>query len=50
MRDVSINPDFYVLRERDEDEIFPWDFIDLGLDKGAMYRRYLKIMSKVKRS
>ncbi|MBN1573784.1 MAG: radical SAM protein [Deltaproteobacteria bacterium] len=48
MRESSINPDFYVLRERDEDEIFPWDFLDYGIDKKALYGRYLKIRSKVK--
>ena len=27
LRDYPVNPNFYVLRERPEDEIFPWDFI-----------------------
>jgi len=48
MRESSVNPDFYVLRERDEDEIFPWDFIDLGIDKKALYGRYLKVRSGIR--
>jgi radical SAM superfamily enzyme YgiQ (UPF0313 family) len=45
-RDTPINPDFYVQRERDEDERFPWDFIDLGLDKQKLHARYKKIMQE----
>ena len=40
-----INPDFYVLRERDPDEILPWDFIDHRVSKSyllAEYRRALE--------
>ncbi|MBO4288502.1 MAG: TIGR03960 family B12-binding radical SAM protein, partial [Lachnospiraceae bacterium] len=32
-REEGIDPDFYTLRERPEDEIFPWDFIDIGVTK-----------------
>ncbi|MCK7508362.1 MAG: radical SAM protein [Desulfobacterales bacterium] len=40
-----INPDFYVLRERDLDEILPWDFIDHRVTKAYLlndYRRALE--------
>lgn len=47
MRESAVNPDFYVLRERDTDEIFPWDFIDYGIDRKGLYGRYLKIRSEV---
>jgi len=30
---VGIDPDFYALRNRDFDEILPWDFIDTGVTK-----------------
>ena len=30
-RTSPINPDFFTLRERRADELFPWDFIDHGL-------------------
>ena len=31
---------FYNYRERGEDEIFPWDFIDIGVSKEFMWREY----------
>jgi radical SAM family uncharacterized protein len=37
---VHLNSDFYVLRERDSDEIFPWDFIDHGIKKSFLRREY----------
>lgn len=49
MRESSANPDFYVLRERDEDEVFPWDFIDYGIDKTKLYGRYIKIKADIKK-
>ena len=35
-----INPDFYVLRERSLDELFPWDFIDHGINKSFLKQEY----------
>jgi radical SAM superfamily enzyme YgiQ (UPF0313 family) len=46
-RGSPVNPDFYVLRRRDADELFPWDFIDLGLDKKKLLARYEKIMGDI---
>lgn len=31
--ECGIDPDFYACRERDFDEILPWDFLDYGLSK-----------------
>lgn len=31
---------FYTCREREESEIFPWDFIDIGVTKRFLYREY----------
>ena len=31
---------FYNYRERGKDEIFPWDFIDIGVSKNFLYREY----------
>jgi len=31
-----VNPDFYILRERSLDEVFPWDFIDHGINKSFL--------------
>ncbi len=36
----GIDTDFYIMRERDEDEIFPWDFIDVGVTKEFMLREW----------
>ncbi len=33
---------FYNYRERDKDEIFPWDFIDIGVSKRYMWREYMR--------
>lgn len=33
---------FYTTRERELDELFPWDFIDAGVTKEFMKREYLK--------
>ena len=45
--DVSIDGDFYAIRDRDKDEIFPWDFIDIGVSKKYLYREYQKALSAV---
>lgn len=34
--------DFYVHRERPEDEIFPWDFIDIGVTRKHLRREWEK--------
>ena len=36
----GINPDFYTVRERTLDEIFPWDFIDAGVTKEFLIREW----------
>jgi radical SAM family uncharacterized protein len=41
-RQVNINPDFYVYRERSRDELFPWDFIDQGTTKAWLWEQYEK--------
>jgi len=35
-----IDMDFYIKRERREDEMFPWDFIDIGVTKDFLLREY----------
>ena len=35
-----INPDFFTLRARRADELFPWDFIDHGLKKDYLWEEY----------
>ncbi len=38
--ETGIDPGFYTLRERTEDEVFPWDFIDAGVTKTFLRREY----------
>ena len=38
----GLDPDFYTLRERSDDEIFPWDFIDVGVSKKWMLKEWHK--------
>ncbi|OGP61781.1 MAG: hypothetical protein A2169_14765 [Deltaproteobacteria bacterium RBG_13_47_9] len=46
LRKTSINPDFYVYRKRDLDEIFPWDFIDHGISKERLKEEYRNAMKE----
>jgi radical SAM superfamily enzyme YgiQ (UPF0313 family) len=46
LRETSINPDFYVYRKRDLDEIFPWDFIDHGIPKERLKEEHLTAMKE----
>lgn len=38
--ECNIDPDFYTMRERPEDEVFPWDFIDVGVTREFMLREW----------
>ena len=38
--DTGVDIDFYTTRERSEDEIFPWDFIDAGVSKNFLLREW----------
>lgn len=44
--EVGIDGDFYALRERDIEEVFPWDFIDIGVSKNYLIREYEKAKSE----
>lgn len=39
-RQVDLVPAFYLHRERDEDELFPWDIIDQGVQRGYLHKEY----------
>ncbi len=39
-RECGIDPDFYTVRKRHEDELFPWDFIDIGVTKAFLLREW----------
>ena len=38
--ECGVDMDFYTLRERDIDEIFPWDFVDVGVTKQFLKREW----------
>ena len=38
LKDCNVDGDFYAYRERNYDEVLPWDFIDIGVN-----RKYLEI-------
>ena len=40
MDENGVSRYFYNYRERGKDEIFPWDFIDIGVSKNFLYREY----------
>ncbi len=46
LRETSINPDFYVYRQRGLNEVFPWDFIDHGIPKERLREEYLTAMKE----
>jgi radical SAM superfamily enzyme YgiQ (UPF0313 family) len=43
-RESPINPDFFTLRDRRPDELFPWDFIDHGLKKDYLWEEYQRAL------
>ena len=36
----NLDPEFYVHRERNADEVFPWDHIDIGVTKQTLWKEY----------
>jgi len=43
-KELNVDPNFYASRERELDEILPWDFIDCGVTKEFLVREYKKAM------
>lgn len=39
---AGVDPSFYTVRVRGEDEIFPWDFIDDGVSKRYLFKEWQK--------
>ena len=42
--ECGIDIEFYTLRERSTEEILPWDFIDIGVDKSFLIREYKRAL------
>ncbi len=38
----SINRDFYIFREKEKNEVLPWDFIDANISKDVLWEEYMK--------
>lgn len=38
--ECGVDPDFYTVRARSEDEVFPWDFIDCGVSKNFLLKEW----------
>ncbi len=47
IKEMGIDLDFYNFRERGEDEIFPWDFIDVGVTRKFLRREYEKALQGI---
>ncbi len=45
LKEVNVNPDFYVYRPKEIDETLPWDFIDHGVDRAVLVREYRQALS-----
>ena len=45
-KECGIDPDFYTKRERSLAEIFPWDFIDIGVSKDFMKREWKNALAE----
>ena len=45
--DVGIEPAFYTTRERNSNEIFPWDFINMGISKDFLLREWERALNGI---
>ena len=45
--ECGVDPDFYTIRQREETEIFPWDFIDCGVTRQFLLREWHKAQQAV---
>lgn len=46
MRNLNLNPEFYLYRTREKDEIFPWDFLDHGFSKEKLWEIYSRAVGQ----
>lgn len=45
--ECGIDPSFYTTRERSDDEIFPWDFLDCGVSREFLLREWYKAKEEI---
>ena len=44
--ECGVDTDFYTTRERELDEIFPWDFIDCGVTKDFLKKEWVRALDE----
>ena len=42
IKELGVDVGFYISRERDRDELFPWDFIDAGVSRSFLWNEYMR--------
>lgn len=42
LKSAPFNPDFWVMRERDRDELFPWEVIEYGTSRSYLWDEYMR--------
>ena len=47
MNESPVNLSFYALRERGEEELFPWDFIKGNISKDRLYKRFQAALARL---
>ncbi|MBQ2700726.1 MAG: TIGR03960 family B12-binding radical SAM protein [Clostridia bacterium] len=45
--DCGLDPEFYANREREKDEILPWDFVDAGVTKAFLWKENERALAGV---
>jgi len=48
MRLAPFNTEFWVMRERAHDEAFPWEIVDLGLNRAFLWEEYQRALQELK--
>jgi hypothetical protein len=47
LKNSYINPAFWAYREKEEQELFPWAFIDHGIKKADLWKEYKAAIGSV---
>lgn len=46
LKSAPFNPDFWVMRERDRDELFPWEIIEYGTSRSYLWDEYMRSLEE----
>jgi len=44
-RQAGVDPDFYAVRQRDQDELLPWEIVDHGLKRSYLWGEYQQALA-----